>query len=136
MWQLSELAHDCERLEAPNVGMDANIEFAIGNWSLVQFDAWQYYQMCGESANPPLTNPGDPRPFTSSIEEANKLVPEGWEVSLYWGYPNSKPEAQLENQAIRDVFGVPVVGQAATPAIALCAAALRANDVVIFEVED
>jgi hypothetical protein len=58
------------------------------------------------------------------LDAAASLVPEGWEVAVYWAVSRMKPEAQLERAEVRDVL---VSAEAATPALALAAAALRAR---------
>jgi hypothetical protein len=65
-----------------------------------------------------------PPAYTASLDAAVSLVPSGWEVALYWGVKGFRPEAQLETEDTREVL---ISSTAATPALALCAAALRAR---------
>lgn len=70
-----------------------------------------------------------PANYTASIDAAMTLVPSGWSTALYWGEPGFQPEAQLETQEMRDRMGAsfePLSATAATPALALTAAALKA----------
>lgn len=119
-----------ERIEAasgPCVGLDAEIEHAVGWWSDHHFACWSRYQECGESANPSLPVPVPPSRYTDSIDAALTLVPDGWEVSLYGAVGKIPPEAQLETQKIRDQFRHPISASGSTMALALCAAVLRAR---------
>lgn len=61
------------------------------------------------------------------LDAAMTLVPEGWEVALYYGVRIFKPEAQLETEERRIQGSKPISGMAETIALALCAAALRAR---------
>ena len=61
--------------------------------------------------------------YTASLDAAMTLVPEGWLFDLY--NLNGYPEAHLTNDTLQRV-AVSVV--TATPALALCAAALRAQE--------
>ena len=53
------------------------------------------------------------------------LVPEGWEVSMYFAMASFRPEVQLENEATRIKWEPPITGNASTPALALIAAIVR-----------
>jgi hypothetical protein len=68
--------------------------------------------------------------YTASLDAAMTLVPEGWETSIYIGGENAN--VQMETPAMRDEWfdegGGPIDGTAPTPALALCAAALRARE--------
>jgi hypothetical protein len=61
------------------------------------------------------------RRFTESIDAAMTLVPEGWCWGLF-----DEPNAWLWPTATRDLL-TGIQGKGATPAIALCIAALRAR---------
>ena len=62
------------------------------------------------------------------IDVAMTLVPEGWEWSLYSAQSGFRPQAQLETEVMRQREGFePVSAFGATPALALCIAALRAR---------
>lgn len=60
--------------------------------------------------------------YTGSIDDAVMLVPEGWTWSADASVPGWQPQFKLFNFENKSV-----TGQAATPALALCAAALRAR---------
>jgi hypothetical protein len=119
------LADRVESLTGPCAGDDADIELAIGNWSPEHHEAWNRYQECGECANPPLTSPSPPRPFTASLDAAMSLKPDGREFSIEggWDYSGCHP---AHVRATAWVSGAPRV-YAATPALALTAASLRAR---------
>ena len=65
------------------------------------------------------------KPYTSSIDAAEKLVPEGWTIHLWWrgGWP---PEAKLWKHG-KEPNPTDIEAEGATPAIALCIAALKAR---------
>lgn len=99
--ELIELAARCEQATGPNFQLEQDIGAAT-DWDL----------------------PTVPAPnYTASIDAARRLVPEGWSFTLY---------AHLEN-AHCDLFkghpskGLIEVEDAATPALALTAACLRAR---------
>jgi hypothetical protein len=81
------------------------------------------------STNRSATGPAAIPAYTASLDAAMTLVPEGWEVALYWGMSGFKPEAQLERDELRlkNPGFEPISGTAETIALALCAAALRAR---------
>lgn len=62
------------------------------------------------------------KPFTASLDDALDLVPDGWSFNLG---NDTQPWAMLWID-MPSYDGVPYRGHAATPALALCAAALRA----------
>jgi len=106
---LLALAERVEALDGPNRNLDADIMRAIG--------------LAGAPAVFALVDA--PHPYTASLDAAMTLVPEGWAVLM----------AFSEQRAVCDVHTAPL-GQhgtwpahasAATPALALCAAALRAR---------
>ena len=66
--------------------------------------------------------------YTTSIDAALTLVPEGYAYTIYGGDPNRKDSASLgripnPGELMADDY----VGEGATPALALCAAALKAR---------
>jgi len=109
--ELNALADRCE-LEGPSRALDADIHEALntipGTSWVAGSPSWQPY-------------------YTTSLDAAVTLVPEGWDVSLYWGVPYLKPCAQLETEAMRAKHQPPESADASTIALALCAAALRAR---------
>ena len=71
--------------------------------------------------------------FTSMLDAeawesaALMLVPEGWEVAMYFATAPFRPDVHLENEATRIKWEPPVTGNAATTALALIAAIARAQ---------
>lgn len=64
--------------------------------------------------------------YTASIDAALTLVPEGWCWSAHGG-DVCRPGAQLDKPQIETADGEIIVDQAATTAIALCIASLKAR---------
>ena len=127
------LAERVEGLTGACAGVDADIELAVGNWSPEHHEAWNRYQECGECANPPLTSPSPPRPFTASLDAAMSLVPTKPFPEIrpgqWWWMVETWPEECHAHVAYenRD-SGIPEYSAtAATPALALTAASLRAR---------
>ncbi len=123
MVDLIELAERCERAEGPDYQLDGDIARAMG-WSYRQregFSHWQWYSQGKTDA--PLSE-GEirvcPPAYTTSIDAALSLVPEGWcfEVTNFDTFATvfaglgSAPKASAGGD---------------TPALALCAAALKAR---------
>lgn len=103
---LEALAVRCEAAEAADRNLDAMIHFAITNGV-----------GCGMAQDAPA--------YSASIDAALQLVPEGWARGFTdrRTVPGMKVNAQCWTSADRST----VHGDAATPALALCAAALRAR---------
>ncbi len=132
----TDLIARVEAAEGPDRGLDADIELALGNWTPEHHEAWHRFQECGEAANPPFCQPVDPQRLTGSLDAAMTLVPEGCLFVVRTVWDKMKPAGfgsvsiyekgefggherlywMAEHQAV-----------AATPALALCAAALRAR---------
>jgi len=112
---LLQLAAECERVVAPSREIDASIHAALG----------------GDQRRRALATLGPFGPsYTSSLDAAMTLVPEGWDGALYLATDTHKPSVQLETPAMRSAFSMDyegVNGTAETLALALCAAALRAQ---------
>lgn len=130
MTTLHDLAARVEGLSGPDRGIDAEIELAIGNWPAEHYEAWCRYQECGECVNPPILQPINPRWFTTSIDAAMTLVPEGWLLAGMFQrnckLPNWIWKAELWSpDADRNVSGI--ARNADCPAIALTACALKAR---------
>lgn len=134
---LEDLAVRVEQASGPDRGVDADIELAIGNWSEQHHEAWWHYEAAGESANPPLHQPAPPQCFTKSLDAAMTLVPEGLRLQLSewddevdlrpkgpWQAILTRPGA---GSSFAEMNGVGRCEHAATPALALTAAALRAR---------
>lgn len=67
-----------------------------------------------------------PKRYTSSIDAAMTLVPDGWETAIYLGGVNAN--VQMETEEMRQKMGFfPIDATAVTPALAICVAALRAR---------
>ena len=97
--ELLKLADRCEQADGPSYALERDIAKAL---------------------NPNFTRMTVPKNYTASIDAAMQLVPEGWTGLIpvsggeeAWLWPNSKPSRGHRCNA-------------ATPALALCAAALRA----------
>lgn len=124
MRRLSELAARCEAAEAPDRELDAVIREAVGGATvplyrlvkpMIGHPEWEG----GASSN------GHWLPFyTASLDAALTLVPEGWHWSIYDTNGVDKACAQVEPP---EYDYEPHTGEAATPALALCAAALKAR---------
>lgn len=97
--ELLKLAERCEAATGPDYEIDAQIADAIGkgSWYAVGNPAWK---------------------FTASLDAAMTLVPEG----CHWWMPFPN-EARIAND---EHVLTPLPQRCATPALALCAAALRA----------
>jgi hypothetical protein len=108
MSALLQLAERCEKAVGADRELDLDITEALG--------------LAGRSALSLV-------PFTASLDAAMKLVPEGWDWGAYFSpenigiYPRAVGAAKC--QGPHD--GQFVMAQSATPALALCAAALRAR---------
>jgi hypothetical protein len=123
MPDLSELIERIEAASGPCVGLDADIEHATGRWSDHHFEAWVRWQECGEAMNPPMSSvPASPNRYTASLDAAITLVPEGWN----WLISKESNELALASIAAAN-SAVETMTTAATPALALCGAALKAH---------
>lgn len=127
---LLELATRVERASGPDHVLDAHIHCAVRGYTMHEdsdpstgiFAFWT-----GEPWQSPCINCSSWSEVTASLDAALSLVPEGWKWSLHSADDAGKPCA----------YCVPNMGRlpwpewvtdidAATPALALCAAALRA----------
>ena len=132
--ELLELAERCEREEIPSLALNAEIARAIG-WTNVSLA--QVHREYPHAKAPRGCPPGQDcltwvPPFTSSLDAAVTLVPEGaWrEVNgprRFLNIPTPVPncwrcEITLWEPKMRDH-----IGWAATEALAICAAALKAR---------
>jgi hypothetical protein len=112
-----ELADRCEKATGPDRAIDALIASALG-WERYEFHGENDYEETG------WHTPGNPLPVSSlprwsaSLDAAMTLCPSDcvWDVTST-GTSWIMPEGLLPQ----------VYGKAATPALALCAAALRAQ---------
>lgn len=77
------------------------------------------------------------RAYTWSIDDALTLIPDGWIWNLrtekHASFPDSSAHAEIMDRHWPDPlagYGICEEGHAATPAIALCIAALKARNVI------
>lgn len=111
------IAERIEELEGPCREMDCLIENALG---LAVFDR-DPRVIYGDAEY----NRREPQPYTASLDAAMTLVPEGWRVSDLYEFENGNATAAVRasNPARMERSK-----ECATPALALCAAALRAQE--------
>ena len=126
-----ELIAALEKATGPSRDLDAAIFAHVG---LTEFQERHCRQWCGQNGRTDLTRghylAAWAPDFTRSIDAALTLVPEGWRWSLDWtqrsGYQDCgradlyAPGSGIQPPDVCDVY-------AATPAIALCIAALKAQ---------
>ena len=106
MADLMKLAERVEALSGPERAVD---------WELHVFDGLVGVGMYGAHPH-----------YTASLAAAMTLVPEGWDHGYTW-QPGSYPHMKANGQCWTHKEASTVHGDAATPALALCAAALRAR---------
>lgn len=106
MNELLELAGRCEKATGPSRDLDADISRAYGGYS----ETKSAYA---------------PEPFTASLDAAMSLVPEGWAYSV----GNIDPSrCRCSAWVMPPPYSIGAdIRTGATPALALCAAALRAR---------
>lgn len=135
---LMDLAERCEKAQGPDRELDAEILAALVGGVAKQSPingAWCVYIGTDSRGRPRLweartdvENAWRHAPFTASLDAALSLVPEGWAWAVYGG---------AREEIVSTAYCVPNGGRlpwpdwvtdicAATPALALCAAALRA----------
>lgn len=123
---LIALAARCEAAEGANRELDCLIATALG-WREVPNPTFagglvgRWYRADGTMSD----HFGVPR-YTALLDAAMTLVPEGWIVALEI-FPEEGSEALLRDDRINPVRLSNQEASAATPALALCAAALRAR---------
>ena len=124
---MEDLIKRIEAADGPDRGLDAEICEAMG------FTVVGHYR---RGSNEPIRGYSwQPVPrYTSSIDAAMTLVPEGWRLQLSeWDHEDLRAkgpwQAILERNGTRGDFMEPAprCDHAKTPALALCAAALRAK---------
>jgi hypothetical protein len=129
---LLDLAERCERATGPDWQLSRDIFKAIGGLP----DVWCGNKVISWFGNGPWgcnTEDGlrhlhctNAPAYTGSLDDALMLVPKGldWRVDIMTGLPGAivcQPNACLSTKT------APTMRRAATPALALCAAALRAR---------
>jgi hypothetical protein len=130
---MNDLIKRLETVTGPDRALDGEIWREVNGWPIeagFEFGSGIWHRqdpkdLCAYEA-PPL--------FTSSIDDAMTLVPEGWlwTVATYWCDGSAKPPyfADCAPSALRDGSDVEVSqAWAAIPALALCIAALKARAV-------
>lgn len=130
------LADRCEAATGPQKALDREIALLVG-WcrqspseAKRKHPAWFHPDDCRDGK--PIFDSlhgtdvwRDPSAFTASIDAAMTLVPKGWETAIYCGGELANVQMETERLRQQPCF-IPIDGTAATPALALCAAALRA----------
>src|SRR5690348_12265025 len=119
--RLTELADRCEkasgRQEDGGYGLDSDIARAFG-WTYhlrEETHSWQW-----QHPTNPLHKQASPPRYTSSLDAAMTLVPEGMQGQVQSG---NRPGAWVGTEG----GDAPDFNVAATPALALCAASLRSR---------
>ena len=118
---MTELARRCEEAEGPSRELDADIALTQG-WHELPGDNW-----CG-----PRGEIGVPT-YTASIDAAMSLVPSNTEHTVvFWQIGNDGEGANPADYLARILICSNLTSKeyratAATPALALCSAALRAG---------
>jgi hypothetical protein len=151
---LVKLAERCEAAVGPDRELDADICIAALGWSEIPSEEGDWRSLKGPSGRINVTRngsnggfAGDKLPkFTASLDAAMTLVPEGWRWIMRQARPDkANPNeygyfARLETEDFESVTwgkgsdwltdtvaGQDVFVWAGTPALALCAAALRSH---------
>lgn len=127
---LESLAARIEALDGPDRDVDYEVAFAFG-WEFRCATHWGYrsphWWLGGKTgAELGLVShvQGECPHFTKSIDAAMTLVPDDWSMSLHFG-PWIAGNVQAINPVTAEEFRI----DAATPALAICAAAMRAKAV-------
>lgn len=118
MSELLKLAARCEAATGPDRTLDAEIAVLVDGLGSVATYSPAYLHAVGNSFED-IGKYADIPAFTASIDAAMSLVPEG---AWWW------VEAQPLGKAFHAGCADECVATAATPALALCIAALRARD--------
>ncbi|KQM37984.1 hypothetical protein [Sphingomonas sp. Leaf10] len=113
--KLLALAETVEKLTGPSVHVDADIRDALKLPSDYSVD-WRGWGV--DEAGKPIER-AKAFPYTASLDAAMALVPEGWEWNV-WGSGYCRIMHPQTHRNDKD-------GRSCTPALALCAAALRAQ---------
>ena len=145
MIDVDKLIERLEKATGPDRELDADIARAIG-WSQIEgdevghWDTWSIPSVwVGTGQDRWLSPDGQkfdfmPHTFTASVDEALSLVPEGavWHLMTDCGNlnrtkvgPQGNPRASIYRADERSLF---IQADAATPALALCIACLRARE--------
>ncbi len=119
---LNELADRCEAASGPDKELDWAIEAAVGDWENLG-GARKRHKGTGEVR----TGYVDPQhPYTASIDSAMTLIPGGMDFGCGRGIElEIGPSKEVCHAWVGEGSGDLVFAE--TPALALCAAALRAK---------
>lgn len=121
---LSDLIERLEKATGPDREMDEDIVRALYPDCIIQIYVVGDEDKTVFHAEPLVPNKSYVPLYTSSIDAALTLVPEGYGWSLYGGFSPNRPCACLSDTGrsddLVDAFG-------ATPAIAICIASLKAR---------
>jgi hypothetical protein len=122
--QLTALAEKVEGAEGADRGLDAAIADAIGWWP----DGYTRHDVHGPDrrwtpSGAAVPHRVDCSEWTASLDAALTLVPEGWHTRM----ATQDRHSGRWQWVLRGSFGVECAARAATPALALTAAALRAQ---------
>jgi hypothetical protein len=128
MADLLELADACEAAEGPDRELDCAIAVSAANFFEIppRYDGgpigYGYHDAKGAEIHPGHGGDQMVPAYTASIDAAMTLVPEGCDVTL-------DREKGFGAALVFDTLGVDTIGaaRATTPALALCAASLRAR---------
>lgn len=129
---LTRLIEELEKATGPSMELDEKIAGILGIdrseccGSFIQYDPEELPECCGK----PIV--GMPKQYTSSLDAAVSLMPEGWRtvhaeeylVRGNWGWTLKSNDPAHGGRIDGGSFAA---GMAKTPAIALCIAALKAR---------
>ena len=119
-----------EAAQGPSRELDAEIAFSVG-WTIAHGQWWTPEQAASaRKRGGALLNTGEPVPdqprYTANIDAALTLVPSGWMVELWLAQPTETQQWHA-NANVYYERRKASRGEGATPALALCIAALRAR---------
>lgn len=128
MSALLELAARCEAATGPDRELDCRISLELSGIAYGDSDVSEMLRYRDEPTGYGRYRPADEHvaEYTASLDAAMTLAPEGWIVSLSI-FTEEGAEALLQDDRINPVRLSNQEGSASIPALALCAAALRAR---------
>lgn len=115
--KMMELAAACERAGGPDRELDVEIASHFG--FRVVDEGHPLGRQCYDADHRSVRLPA----YTASLDAAMTLVPEGWHTFM----ATEDRHSHNWSWSLRGGFGWKAQARAATPALALCAAALRAG---------
>lgn len=119
---LEALAARVEAATGPDRELDAAVVRAIHPGAVIEPYCAGDDEPVVFHAAPLVNNKAELPAYTASIDDAMTVVPEGWHVS----YASEDRHSRSWGWTLRGGYGVERTGRAATPALALLAAALCA----------